>query len=112
MYNLRGKLERVKPLLKGSAIMLSMTALSFAAGTASELFAPGTGVCKMLGLLPYAGVVAMTVGGTMAGISYMSHDQESKHKAKTGIEGLIVGGGLLLILPAIVGFFFSVAVCV
>lgn len=112
MYSLKQIFSgRVSPLLKSSAIMLGMATLTFAAGTAADIFAPGTGVCKILSLLPYGGVVAMTVGGTMAGINYMSHDQESKQKAKVGIEGLLIGGAVLLVLPSVIGFFMNVTVC-
>lgn len=92
------------------AVLLVLVGLSFAS-TAADLFAGGSAICKLLSLLPYGGVLAMTVGGTMAGISYMSHDQESRFKAKSGIEGLVLGGALILILPTLIGFFFGMTVC-
>ena len=54
----------------------------------------------------------MVVGGTMAGINYMSHDQESKQRGKALIEGLIVGGTIFLVLPLLVSFFTGMSLCV
>ena len=103
----------LKRSVKTIGVMAAMSALAFAADlTAADLFAPGTGVCKVLGILPYGGGVAMVVGGTMAGISYMSHDQESKQKGKALVEGLIVGGTIFLVLPMLVSFFTGMSVCI
>ncbi len=103
----------LKRSVKGIGLLAAMSAVAFAADlTAADLFAPGTGICKALGLLPYGGGVAMVVGGTMAGINYMSHDQEAKQNGKALMEGLLVGGTVLLVLPMLVSFFTGMSVCV
>jgi len=103
----------LKRSVKGIGLLAAMSAVAFAADlTAADLFAPGTGICKVLGLLPYGGGVSMVVGGTMAGINYMSHDQEAKQQGKALMEGLIVGGTILLVLPMLVSFFTGMSVCI
>lgn len=99
--------------VKTFGVMAVMSAVAFAADvTAADLFAPGTGVCKVLGLLPYGGGVAMVIGGTMAGINYMSHEQEAKQNGKALMEGLIVGGTIFLVLPMLVSFFTGMSICI
>lgn len=102
----------LKRSVKAIGLLAAMSAVAFAQTmTAADLFAPGAGICKVLGLLPYGGGVAMVIGGTMAGINYMSHDQESKQRGKALMEGLIVGGTIFLVLPMLVGFFTGMSVC-
>jgi len=98
--------------VKAIGLLAAMSTVAFAQTmTAADLFAPGTGVCKVLGILPYGGGIAMVVGGTMAGINYMSHDQESKQQGKALMEGLIVGGTIFLVLPMLVSFFTGMSIC-
>ena len=100
----------MKRSLKTIGVMAAMSAVTFALDP-SDLFTSGTGVCKVMGLFPYGGAIAMTVGGTMAAYNYMSHDMEAKQRGKAIMEGLIVGGAIILILPMLVSFFTGASVC-
>jgi hypothetical protein len=97
-------------LLRAVVMLAAMSAIVFALSP-SDLFASGSGICKVLGLLPYGGAVVMTVGGSMAAYNYMSHDAEAKQKGKAIMEGLIIGGAILLVLPMLVSFFTGTSVC-
>ena len=79
--------------------------------SAAELVADGSPICKILSFLPIVGGVLATTGGFMAAYNYMSQGQESKMKATAGIEGIIIGGGLILLVPMIVGYLFGFEVC-
>jgi hypothetical protein len=91
--------------------MAAMTAVTFALDP-GDIFVPGTGVCKVLGLLPYGGAISMTVGGSIAAFNFMSHEMEAKQNGKSMMEGLVIGGAILLVLPMLVSFFTGASVCI
>lgn len=99
-----------KSLYAGAALA-SVSSVSFAADSAAGLIAAGSPVCSVLGILPVFGGVVATAGGFIAAYNYMSGDQESRHRAKTGIEGILIGAGLILLLPMLVQYLFGFSVC-
>ena len=103
----------LKTILKtmGGAVVLA--GVSFAANvTATDLISSGTPVCNILGLLPYGGGLLMMVGGSVAGYHYMKGDQESRQMAKMKLEGIMIGAGLLLLMPLLVQFVMGFSMCI
>jgi len=100
----------LKRSVKAIGTMVAMSAVTFALDP-GDIFVPGTGICKVLGIFPYGGAIAMTVGGSMAAYNYMSHDIKAKEEGKAIMEGLIVGGAIILVLPLLVSFFTGLSVC-
>ena len=101
-------MRNLKSLFAGAAL----ASLSFAENmTASQLIAAGSPVCGVLGLLPIFGGVVATTGAFMAAYHFMGGDQESRQKAKVGIEGILVGAGLILLIPMLVSYLFGFSVC-
>jgi len=92
------------------ALLGAMSALSFAAD-ASDLISASSPVCKFVGLTPYAGGLLMLTAGSMAAFNYMKGDVESRQSAKIGLEGIVVGAAILLMIPFLVQYIFGFTVC-
>ena len=101
-----------KQALKAALFGTLLAGFSFAANvTASQLVSSGTPICSLMGLLPYGGGLLMMVGGSVAGYHYMKGDMESRQMAKMKVEGILVGAGLLLMMPLLVQFVMGFGIC-
>jgi len=100
----RAKLVSVARVAARGVVGLVLTGLTFAqnATTSSSSATIISQLCPLLKLLPIFGGVAMTSGIFLAAYNYMSTDQESRQKGKSGAEGLLIGAGLISIAPALV----------
>jgi len=47
----------------------------------------------------------------MAAFNYMKGDVESRQSAKIGLEGIVVGAAILLMIPFLVQYIFGFTVC-
>lgn len=77
----------------------------------AELLGKNSVICKLLGVLNVFGAVAMTSGILLAGYNFLSASQEAREKGKIGTEGVLIGGGLIMMAPQIVSYIFGFAVC-
>ena len=98
--------------VKSAGIAAALAGLAFAGNvSAVELISAGSPVCNVLGLLPYGGGVLFLAGGSVAAYHYMRGDTESRQAAKFRLEGLLLGGALLLLMPLLVQYVLGFAVC-
>jgi hypothetical protein len=99
-------------ILKSVGGTVALAGVSFAANmTAAELISAGSPICGILGLLPYGGALLFVTGGSIAGYHYMKGDMEARQMAKFKLEGIMLGAGLLLLLPMLAQYVFGFGVC-
>ena len=74
--------------------------------------APGENViCKLIDLLTVVGAISVTGGATLAAYKYISPSESARQEAKLGLEGILLGGGLISLAPRIAGIIFGYNIC-
>ena len=99
-----------RQILRAGLSFALLGGLSFAT-TAADFISPASPICKLIGLLPYAGGLMMLSAGSMAAYGFMRGDVESRQGAKVGLEGIVIGAGMLLLVPMMVQYIFGFTVC-